>query len=96
MMRALCWWIKAPTLTRYISALCPCLLVPAFHVQEKAQTGNSSPGPCSYAIPESTGKQSISKYTSLPSWGFGTAARWQTDKAQKSGTTTPGPGSYCI
>lgn len=63
---------------------------------EKAQCGNNSPGPCSYAMPEGTGRQSSSKYVSLPSWGFGTAQRWQTDKAQKSGTTTPGPGSYCI
>jgi len=62
---------------------------------EKSQYGNNSPGPCNYALPEATGKQPLSKYSSMPSWGFGTASRWQTNK--KSGQhISPGPGSYCI
>merc|ERR1740138_1023403 len=61
---------------------------------EKAQTGNNSPGPCNYALPESTGKQPLSKYSSMPQWGFGTAERWTANKGTNA--TTPGPGSYCI
>lgn len=63
---------------------------------EKSLSGNNSPGPANYAVPEGTGKQSLSAHKTMPSWGFGTATRWQTEKAQTSGMTTPGPGSYCI
>ena len=43
---------------------------------EKASSGNNSPGPCNYALPEATGRQPLSKYTSLPAWGFGTSSRY--------------------
>jgi len=61
---------------------------------EKAQSGNNSPGPCNYALPESTGRQPLSKYHSAASWGFGTCGRWTAKGG--TNTTTPGPGSYCI
>lgn len=63
---------------------------------EKAQCGNNSPGPGNYSITPSTGRQSLSQYSSQPSWGFGTSSRWTKDAKQGSGNTTPGPGSYCI
>jgi len=63
---------------------------------EKALSGNNSPGPCNYALPEGTGRQPLSKYSSAPGWGFGSAQRWQKDASQKSGAATPGPGTYCI
>jgi len=62
---------------------------------EKAQSGNNSPGPCNYALPESTGRQPLSKYSSMPSWGFGTCSRW-TKPAAGGNASTPGPGSYCV
>ena len=61
---------------------------------EKAQTGNNSPGPCNYALPEGTGPQPLSKYHSLPAYGFGTAERWMPNKTTSA--LAPGPGSYCI
>jgi len=61
---------------------------------EKAQSGNNSPGPCNYALPEATGRQPLSKFKSGASWGFGTSSRWTANK--RDGTSTPGPGSYCI
>lgn len=61
---------------------------------EKAQSGNNSPGPCNYALPESTGRQTNSKYNSMPAWGFGTGGRFVASKATNA--STPGPGSYCI
>lgn len=64
------------------------------HEHEKAQSGNCSPGPCSYAVPDGNGKQASSRIRSAPTWGFGTAARWS-DKAHGQ-LSTPGPGSYCI
>ena len=42
---------------------------------EKALSGNNSPGPSNYNMPESTGRQPLSKYSSMPSWGFGTSSR---------------------
>lgn len=63
---------------------------------EKAQNGNNSPGPCNYALPESTGRQPLSKYSSMPSWGFGTSARWTANDQATGRSTTPGPGSYCV
>ena len=42
---------------------------------EKAQSGNNSPGPCNYALPEATGRQPLSKFKSGASWGFGTSSR---------------------
>jgi len=59
---------------------------------EKVSAGNHSPGPSVYTLNESTGKQSLSKNTTLPSWGFGTADRWQGGHRNES----PGPGSYCV
>ncbi len=61
---------------------------------EKSNCGNNSPGPCNYNLPEATGKQPLSKYSSMPSWGFGSSKRWDTLK--KSSDSTPGPGSYCV
>jgi len=63
---------------------------------EKAIAGNNSPGPCNYALPEGTGRQPNSKYRTGAAWGFGSAQRWKEEKSEKSGTSTPGPGSYCI
>ena len=68
----------------------------SWRLQEKSLSGNNSPGPCNYALPEATGPQPLSKYSSAPRYGFGSANRWQSDKSQKSGTSTPGPGTYCI
>ena len=62
---------------------------------EKSQTGNNSPGPCNYSLPPATARQPLSKYSSMPSWGFGTSARWVKANTER-GSTTPGPGSYCI
>jgi len=63
---------------------------------EKAQAGNNSPGPCNYKLPEATGgRQTSSKFSSQPSWGFGTSSRWTSEKLKGKGAT-PGPGSYCI
>lgn len=64
---------------------------------EKAQSGNNSPGPCNYTVPESTGRQPLSKYSSMPSWGFGTSSRFLGNAQRPGGNmNTPGPGSYCI
>lgn len=62
--------------------------------QEKAQTGNNSPGPCNYAVPPSNGPQANSHWRTGSAWGFGTSKRWQ-EKPQ-GGFAVPGPGSYCI
>jgi len=61
---------------------------------EKMNCGVHSPGPVSYTLHESTGKQALSKNCSMPSWGFGTANRWTADKQTRS--HTPGPGAYCV
>ena len=61
---------------------------------EKAQSGNNSPGPCNYALPEGTGRQALSRYTSSPAWGMGTAGRW--GKGGGWSAQVPGPGSYCV
>lgn len=61
---------------------------------EKMMAGVHSPGPVSYTLAESTGKQAQSKNASMPSWGFGTANRWTADKSTNA--SSPGPGSYCI
>ena len=63
---------------------------------EKATSGNNSPGPCNYMLPESTGRQPLSKYSSMPSWGFGTSVRWTADGTSQRQYSTPGPGSYCV
>lgn len=62
---------------------------------EKSASGNCSPGPCNYELPNSTGAQPLSKYASMPKWGFGTSARWQKTPTERH-MSTPGPGSYCI
>merc|ERR1712087_162649 len=61
---------------------------------EKMNAGLHSPGPVSYTLQESTGKQNLSKNTSMPAWGFGSANRWTSEKQQRM--HTPGPGAYCV
>jgi len=59
---------------------------------EKSQSGNNSPGPCSYAVPDGNGKQHNAKHKSAPAFGFGSGSRWSVQS--KEGV--PGPGSYSI
>lgn len=66
------------------------------HEHEKSQKGNNSPGPCNYAIPESHGHQTNSRYRSGQCWGFGTAERWSGPKGSARQSSTPGPGTYCV
>jgi len=64
---------------------------------EKSYAGLYSPGPCTYTLNPSTGKQSLSQMATSASWGFGTAARWSGQgKQSPNKLNTPGPGSYCI
>lgn len=59
---------------------------------EKSSTGNCSPGPCSYAVPDGNGKQTLSRWVSGPRFGFGSSKRWETKAATD---WVPGPGAYC-
>lgn len=56
---------------------------------EKAQYGENSPGPVTAHMTSSMGRQTLSRKSSRPSYGFGTAKR---DTIQV--TNTPGPGTY--
>ena len=58
--------------------------------------GKQSPGPATYHVPSGVGKQFLGKSPSMPAWGFGTAARWSSDKKALRGHATPGPGAYSI
>mmetsp|Transcript_11627 Transcript_11627/g.24953 ORF Transcript_11627/g.24953 Transcript_11627/m.24953 type:complete len:305 (-) Transcript_11627:744-1658(-) len=69
-----------------------CYLSPE---HEKINAGKHSPGPVSYTLHESTGRQTSSKNQSMPSWGFGTANRWTSQEKATRGST-PGPGSYVV
>jgi len=64
---------------------------------EKSYAGLYSPGPCTYTLNPSTGKQSLSQMQSSSSWGFGSAPRWSGNgKLSPNKMVTPGPGSYCV
>ena len=65
---------------------------------EKAQSGNNSPGPCNYALPEATGRQPLSKYSSMPSWGFGKSSRCahRHAPAPRRARRTPAPAPPCL
>lgn len=57
----------------------------------KVEAGKNTPGPNSYKTPGSVGKQSDSKYSSLPAWKQSTAQRFN----EKDGTRDfPGAGTY--
>lgn len=62
---------------------------------EKMHYGKQSPGPSAYSLPGSVAKQTLSKNSSMPSWGFGTSARWSSDKKGMR-SSTPGPGAYSV
>jgi len=62
---------------------------------EKMHFGKVSPGPgAAYQIGDSVGAQKLSKDSSQPSWGFGSADRWATYNRELKSNTTPGPGAY--
>lgn len=65
---------------------------------EKMHFGKLSPGPQSgtYTLPPTVGKQFLSRNASMPSWGFGSSARFSSDKKTLRGSDTPGPGSYSV
>ena len=65
---------------------------------EKMHYGKQSPGPQSgtYTLPPTVGKQFLSRNASMPSWGFGTASRFTTEKKTLRGSQTPGPGAYSV
>jgi len=67
-----------------------CYLSPE---HEKIKHGWNSPGPVSYTLTPSTGKQQHSHKGTLPAWGFGTASRWS---SKQNGGISPGPGAYCV
>ena len=66
------------------------------HEHEKTDYGRHSPGPMAYTLPSTNGKQMLSRNRSAPSVGFGTGARWSSDKPKLRGSTTPGPGAYSV
>jgi len=64
---------------------------------EKSYVGLASPGPATYTLTPSTGKQYLSQIHTSASWGFGTAARWKSEgKQSPNKLNTPGPGAYCV
>jgi len=63
---------------------------------EKVNFGKASPGPLSYSLQPSIGKQSMSPKKDLPSWGFGSCDRWYTRNMAKRHADIPAPGAYNI
>lgn len=62
----------------------------------KSLRGTQSPGPCSYNIKGSLGKQDSSRLgigASQPTWVFGSTKRFQYDHVKRA-AATPGPGTY--
>jgi len=62
----------------------------------KSLFGTQSPGPCSYNIKGSLGKQEISRPnvgSTQPSWVFGSTKRFQYDHVKRA-AASPGPGQY--
>mmetsp|Transcript_4343 Transcript_4343/g.9399 ORF Transcript_4343/g.9399 Transcript_4343/m.9399 type:complete len:303 (+) Transcript_4343:168-1076(+) len=57
----------------------------------KTYYGRESPGPNSYATPGGIGKQTDSKYGTLPAWSQGTSERFKYKDAHKD---MPGVGTY--
>merc|ERR1712113_571469 len=63
---------------------------------QKERYGTVSPGPSSYSLSPSLGKQTTSVRASSASYGFGSADRWAHQRAELKARGTPGPGTYCI
>ena len=62
----------------------------------KSLFGTQSPGPCSYNLKGSLGKQETSRLgtgASQPSWVFGSTKRFQYDHVKRA-AASPGPGQY--
>jgi len=63
---------------------------------EKVSFGKASPGPLSYSLQGSIGKQTMSPKKDMPSWGFGSCDRWYTRNMAKRHANLPAPGAYNI
>lgn len=62
----------------------------------KSLFGTQSPGPCSYNLKGSLGKQETSRLATgatQPSWVFGSTKRFQYDHVKRA-AASPGPGQY--